>query len=367
MGGRDRPRLASRLTSVPGCPSSPRRTCYTAHENRVPTATAAEDNLAASHAECSHVVLPDDPARISNREIRASATGRRIHGHDLPHSPVRPSARPLQPARFRPPPTGNSRYTASPGQVVSHKTRRRSFAIKEFETSKSQDPESGSPGESSAAVRGNFTPALELSAGSSTVPGCYLWPGTFSYLPEVPRRPAEMSLAQLKRLLPLPDEELKQFLDYATTLSKSEAAEHFGDLLGDSPQAVEFISSFNSRRQDTKNPAASAPSSNNTSPPEPAPKASRAPKKKKTNIHTPAARRVEDSAPPPGASYSKKNQEDDYYIGRKPNQAAESSKSGSSASASFKQPPKSQTPPPPQQQRTAGGYLISDVKAKPKS
>ncbi|KAF6805668.1 C2HC5 finger protein [Colletotrichum sojae] len=176
-----------------------------------------------------------------------------------------------------------------------------------------------------------------------------------------------MSLAQLKRLLPLPDEELKQVLDYATTLSKSEAAEHFGNLLGDSPQAVEFISSFNSRRQDTKKPAASAPSSNNTSPPEPAPKASRGPKKKKTNLHTPAARRVEDSAPPPGASYSKKNQEDEYYVGRKPNQAAESSKSGSSASASFKQPPKSQTPPPPQQQRTAGGYLISDVKAKPKS
>lgn len=58
-----------------------------------------------------------------------------------------------------------------------------------------------------------------------------------------------MSLSQLSQLLPLPNEELQQVLDYASTLSKPEAAEHLGNLLGDSPQAVEFISSFNARRQ----------------------------------------------------------------------------------------------------------------------
>ncbi|CCF46300.1 hypothetical protein CH063_03837 [Colletotrichum higginsianum] len=172
-----------------------------------------------------------------------------------------------------------------------------------------------------------------------------------------------MSLVQLSRLLPLPEEELKQVLDYATTLSKTEAAEHFNNLLGDSPQAVEFISSFNSRRQDTKPTApAPAPSSNSSSAQAPAPKASRGPKKKKqSNLHTPAARQV-DAAPPPGASYSKKDREEEYYGGKKPTQPAESS---ASTSANFKQSLKSANPPP-QQQRTAAGYLISD-KAKPKS
>ncbi|KAF9880220.1 hypothetical protein CkaCkLH20_02174 [Colletotrichum karsti] len=172
-----------------------------------------------------------------------------------------------------------------------------------------------------------------------------------------------MSIAQLSRLLPLPEDELKQMLDYASTLSKAEAAAHFNDLLGDSPHAVEFISSFNSRRQDTKKSSPPASASNNNGPPEPAPKASRGKKKKQPNLHTPVARKVEAFPPLAGTSYSKKEQ-DDYYVGnKKPNQPAESS----SASASFKQQPVKSATPPPQQQRTAGGYLISDTKAKPKS
>ncbi|KAL0944997.1 C2HC5 finger protein [Colletotrichum truncatum] len=172
-----------------------------------------------------------------------------------------------------------------------------------------------------------------------------------------------MSIAQLSRLLPLPEDELKQMLDYASTLSKAEAAAHFNDLLGDSPQAVEFISSFNSRRQDTKKPAPPAPSSSDTGPPEPVPKSSRGQKKKKqANIHTPVARRVEAFPPLSGTSYSKKELEDEYYGGKKSGQPAESSSSASSKA----QAPKSATPPP-QQQRTAGGYLISDVKSKTKS
>ncbi|KAK2002984.1 zf-C2HC5-domain-containing protein [Colletotrichum falcatum] len=173
-----------------------------------------------------------------------------------------------------------------------------------------------------------------------------------------------MSLAQLSRLLPLPEEELKQVLDYAATLSKTEAAEHFNNLLGDSPQAVDFISSFNSRRQDIK-PTAPTPvsTSSSTSAPTSAPKGSRGQKKKKqSNLHTPAARQI-DAAPPPGTSYNKKDQQEEYYGGKKPNQPAESS---GSVSSNFKQSLKSATPPPPQQQRTAAGYLISD-KAKPKS
>ncbi|KAJ3525524.1 hypothetical protein NM208_g11604 [Fusarium decemcellulare] len=137
-----------------------------------------------------------------------------------------------------------------------------------------------------------------------------------------------MSLSQLSQLLPLPDEELQLVLDYAATLSKPEAVEHFGNLLGDSPQAVEFISSFNARRQ-TSTPA--GPSySNAAAPPEPesqtiepAPKSKRQPKKKKANIHTPQARKVDEYAAPAVAK-------------------------------------------PPPKQHASAGYLISDGPSKPK-
>src|SRR5271154_4839518 len=101
-----------------------------------------------------------------------------------------------------------------------------------------------------------------------------------------------MSLAQLKRLLPLPEPDLQQVLDYAASLSKEEAADHFNDLLGESPQSIEFISSFNSRRQD---PAASAASSQpSSSALDAVPKPNRAPKKKKAPLHTPPARQIQD-------------------------------------------------------------------------
>ncbi|TDZ19923.1 Uncharacterized protein Cob_v007294 [Colletotrichum orbiculare MAFF 240422] len=145
----------------------------------------------------------------------------------------------------------------------------------------------------------------------------------------------------LSRLLPLPEDELKQMLDYASTLSKNEAATHFADLLGDSPQAVEFISSFNSRRKDTQKSAQSAPVPNDDNAPEGVPRTSRGQKKKKqTNLHTPAPRKVEAFPSLPGASYSKKGQEDDYYVAKKqPSQATER---GSSAFVTSKpqQPPK---------------------------
>ena len=56
------------------------------------------------------------------------------------------------------------------------------------------------------------------------------------------------ALPQLAKLLPLDEESLKQVIAYAETLSKDAAAEHLKNLLGDSPQSLEFISSFNSRR-----------------------------------------------------------------------------------------------------------------------
>ncbi|KAL9085908.1 MAG: hypothetical protein Q9165_007391 [Trypethelium subeluteriae] len=59
----------------------------------------------------------------------------------------------------------------------------------------------------------------------------------------------EWALAQLSRLLPLDEDSLRQIIIYSNTLPKDAAAEHLKNLLGDSPQAIEFITSFNSRRQ----------------------------------------------------------------------------------------------------------------------
>jgi hypothetical protein len=150
-------------------------------------------------------------------------------------------------------------------------------------------------------------------------------------------------------------------LDYAATLSKPEAVEHFRNLLGDSPDAIDFISSFNSRRQDPK--AALQPArgggSQSQSGIDAVPKHTRAPKKKKAALHTPAPRQVADIGPAPGTVYSKKNAEDDY-ISRKPSPAL--------ASPAARPPPKSATPPPARLPPSAAGHLMSDVpKSKSKS
>lgn len=179
-----------------------------------------------------------------------------------------------------------------------------------------------------------------------------------------------MSLNQLSMLLGLPDSDCKQILDYGSTLSKAEAADHFKNLLGDSPQAIEFISSFNSRRQDPKPAPAPAPATqqNASSDLDAVPKAQRGPKKKKAPLRTPAPRQITDAAPASGTVYSKKSIEDDYIAGRSGASTPSSSNSPFAAP-----PPKSATPPPKKfskQPPSAAGSLVSDrlaPKQKPKS
>lgn len=182
-----------------------------------------------------------------------------------------------------------------------------------------------------------------------------------------------MSVNQLSMLLGLPDSDCKQILDYGSTLSKAEAADHFKNLLGDSPQAIEFISSFNSRRQDPKPAPAPtpAPATRQQAPSDldAVPKQQRAPKKKKAPLRTPAPRQITDAAPASGTVYSKKTIEDDYIAGRPG--ASTPSNSNSPFTAP---PPKSATPPPPKkfskQPPSAAGSLVSDrlaPKQKPKS
>ncbi|KAI2605654.1 zf-C2HC5-domain-containing protein [Hypoxylon sp. NC1633] len=171
-----------------------------------------------------------------------------------------------------------------------------------------------------------------------------------------------MSVPQLSRLIPLSDAELKQILDYAAKLSKSDAAEHFRNLLGESPEAIDFIATFNSKRQ---NPSASTiPSSRQTSSVdiEPVPKTARAHRKERPQLHTPAPRQLTNLGPAPGTAYNKDIQND--YGGRWPSPAAVPS---GSAASKGKSSQKSATPPPPKPTPSAGpGHLISDVR-KPKT
>lgn len=175
-----------------------------------------------------------------------------------------------------------------------------------------------------------------------------------------------MSASQLQRLLPLPDEELTQILDYAATLSKPEAADHFRNLLGDSPEAIDFIASFNSRRQDPKanlNPltVGSGSGSNSVagSAIEPVPKHNRGPpKKKKAALHTPAPRKIQESGLPLGTAYSKKSLDEDYVARRTGPSVAPSV-----ASVTVKTVPRQSATPPPAPKPTSSGpgRLISDL------
>lgn len=183
---------------------------------------------------------------------------------------------------------------------------------------------------------------------------------------EHPKR-FKMSLNQLSMLLGLPDSDLQQIVDYANTLSKAEAADHFKNLLGDSPQAIDFISSFNSRRQEPK-PAAAPPVATSSQPSsdiDAVPKRPRAPKKKKAPLHTPAPRQIVNNSVGSGTVYSKKAWEDDYIIGRPGGPSATGSNASSKAPT-----PKSSTPPPQKTSKpppSAAGSLVSDLLSAPRN
>ncbi|KAK2627701.1 hypothetical protein QTJ16_002347 [Diplocarpon rosae] len=166
-----------------------------------------------------------------------------------------------------------------------------------------------------------------------------------------------MSLQKLSKLLSLPEEDLQQVLDYAATLSKQEAADHFNNLLGESPQSIEFISSFNSRRLDP-----TSKSSSTASPP-PAesssvPKVSRKHPKKKANLHALPARKVDNNYVAPGTAYTKKDEDD--YMTRKPNSGTSTPNNAFSLDPNPVAIHAPRSKPPP----SSSGSLISDLKSK---
>jgi hypothetical protein len=192
------------------------------------------------------------------------------------------------------------------------------------------------------------------------------------------------AVPRLQQLLPLDEDSLKQIITYTDTLPKDVAAEHLKNMLGDSPQAFEFISTFNMRRQRPPNEAApkpaTAPSSSNNATPRTAspasgtevPKARSRQQKKKANIHALPARQVEDHGNVSGAY--RKRQEEDYTS--KPVRPSHKQQVADNmalrekpdvkqmplitdTAAPTKKPLASKPPP------SAGGQLISDALAPP--
>lgn len=53
---------------------------------------------------------------------------------------------------------------------------------------------------------------------------------------------------QLATILPIDGEELKQIISYADSLPSDQASEHFSELLGDSPEALRFITTYRESR-----------------------------------------------------------------------------------------------------------------------
>ena len=184
------------------------------------------------------------------------------------------------------------------------------------------------------------------------------------------------ALPRLQQLLPLDDESLRQIITYADSLPKDSAAEHLKNLLGDDAKSLEFISSFNMRRQHapSSSSATREPASSNA----PAVDAARQPKKparKKPNIHALPARQVQGHGDLSGA-YRKRDEErylvgssrqthrdqvaDNLALQDKPRDAAQLPLITDNAAP--KTQPVTSKPPP-----SASGHLISDSLAPSKN
>ncbi|KAH7090624.1 putative zinc finger motif, C2HC5-type-domain-containing protein [Paraphoma chrysanthemicola] len=178
------------------------------------------------------------------------------------------------------------------------------------------------------------------------------------------------ALPQLSKLLPLDEESLKQIISYTDSLSNNEAAEHLQNLLGDSPQALEFITSFNNRRK-PKNSTQNVSSSDRSE----VPKAK--PRKKKAPLGKLPPPRQPDNFGDLSGAYRKKDEED-YMAGSSRSKTTKANVFGLSDTPDAVQKPKTGTssgaatpksrgispaPPPAKLPPSAAGQLISDAKA----
>ncbi|KAF1852109.1 zf-C2HC5-domain-containing protein [Cucurbitaria berberidis CBS 394.84] len=182
------------------------------------------------------------------------------------------------------------------------------------------------------------------------------------------------ALPQLSKLLPLDDESLKQIIAYTESLPNREAADHLQNLLGDSPQALEFITSFNTRRKPKAGAASSqAQSSNDLSQ---VPKAK--PRKKQPALGKLPPQRQPDNYGNVSGAYVKKDEED-YMAGSSRSKAAKPHVFGLTEKPDAVQKPTivplsgtgtptsrgvSPSPPVSKLPPSAAGQLISETKSR---
>ncbi|PSN69015.1 zf-C2HC5-domain-containing protein [Corynespora cassiicola Philippines] len=181
---------------------------------------------------------------------------------------------------------------------------------------------------------------------------------------------ATWALPQLSKLLPLDDDSLKQIISYSESLSSKDAAEHLQNLLGDSPQALEFITSFNNHRKSTSSTdhGRTQASGDMSEVPKAKPR-----KKKQGGLGKLPPPRQPDNYGNVTGGYIKKDEED-YMASsskpkiQKPNAFALSEKPeavqkpSTSGSATPKSRGVSPAPPPAKLPPSAAGHLISDSK-----
>lgn len=158
---------------------------------------------------------------------------------------------------------------------------------------------------------------------------------------------------QLSQLLSLDEDSIKQILDYTSTLPKDAAAEHLKNLLGDSAKALEFISSYNARREAPVAPTAAH---------EPSKQARKPHNKKKAPLNKlPPPRQVENHGDTAGAY--RKDDEVDYMAG-KPRLNAQPALAKSLALSDqpdARQLPRTTLTPTSKPPPSAAGPLISDL------
>lgn len=183
---------------------------------------------------------------------------------------------------------------------------------------------------------------------------------------------SQWALPQLSKLLPLDDDSLKQVISYTESLPNREAADHLQNLLGDSPQALEFITSFNNRRKSKPGAVTAQTSSNDNLE---VPKAKPRKKKQAAALHVPPPRQVENYGDVAGG-YRKKDEED-YMAGSSRQKAPKPNAFGLSETPVAQQKPTrgpgsgsatpksrgvSPAPPVSKLPPSAAGQLISDTK-----
>ncbi|KAH7556531.1 C2HC5 finger protein [Bipolaris maydis] len=178
------------------------------------------------------------------------------------------------------------------------------------------------------------------------------------------------ALPQLSKLLPLDDESLKQVISYTDSLSQKEAADHLQNLLGDSPQALEFITSFNNRRK----PKSTAGARQNQPLNDISEVSKSKPKKKKqTGLNKLPPPRQPDNYGNVSGAYMKKDEED-YMAGSSKAKAAKFGLSEQpdalqlpkSTASSGAATPKSRGVSPAPPAAKLPGTVVGETKPKPK-